>query len=312
MYQWSKDIAFWKIGKTLYLSVVFSWHLKKAEEMARAHKGPVMAGGPAIRHRNIKWADTTYPYAPFYNVLSRHNPSATFTTRGCTKRCPYCIVPKIEGDFKELKDWEPAPLICDNNILASSHKHFESVITKIRRYPFVDFNQGLDATMLKGWHIDQMARLESVKLRFAFDHVNQESSIVGCIERCKKAGFNNFGVYVLIGYMDSPSDALYRLEKVRSLGILPNPMRYQPLDCENKNEYIGPCWTQQEMKKMMRYYSRLRFLGHIPYKDYIHGDETVDMLDMFHAWETNPLRQEYLSRKSPARKQSTERRKPRL
>ena len=35
MYQWRKEIAQWKIGKTLYLSVVFTWDLPKARELAK-------------------------------------------------------------------------------------------------------------------------------------------------------------------------------------------------------------------------------------------------------------------------------------
>jgi len=45
-------------------------------------------------------------------------------------------------------------------------------------------------------------------------------------------------------------------------------MRYQPLDSLVKNEYIAPGWTDQQLKNMMRYYSRLRYIEHIPYSDY--------------------------------------------
>ena len=37
MNQWRKDIASWKCGKTLYLSVPFTWLLPRAEQLAGAH-----------------------------------------------------------------------------------------------------------------------------------------------------------------------------------------------------------------------------------------------------------------------------------
>jgi hypothetical protein len=84
----------------------------------------------------------------------------------------------------------------------------------------------------------------------------------------KKKTTKNIGVYVLIGYNDTPEDALYRLEKVRSWGIRPNPMRFQPLDAIRKNAYVSPNWDEAELRKMMRYYSILRWVEHIPYAEY--------------------------------------------
>lgn len=79
----------------------------------------------------------------------------------------------------------------------------------------------------------------------------------------------------MIGFRDTPEDALYRLEKIRQWGIRPNPMRFTPLDATKKNTYIGDAWTEKELRKTMKYYSRLRFFEHIPYKefDYLQYDK---------------------------------------
>ena len=99
MYQWSKGIASWKVGNTLYLSVPFTWLMLEAHGMATEHKGKVIAGGPAVKLIGAEWAKT--PETCSYNTLAFHNPCATFTTRGCPNKCKFCAVPKIEGDFKE-------------------------------------------------------------------------------------------------------------------------------------------------------------------------------------------------------------------
>lgn len=266
MNQWRKGIASWKCGDTLYLSVPFTWLLEEAKAMADGHKGSVVAGGPAVRLMGAPWADT--PDECRFDTLSMHNPCATFTTRGCTNRCKFCAVTRLEGDFRELPTWKPAPLICDNNLLACSKTHFEKVIESLMPFPACDFNQGLEARRFTRWHADQIARLPNPKVRFAFDHVNDERPLREAIATSRNAGLTNLGVYVLIGFNDSPSDALYRLEAVQKLGIRPTPMRYQPLDATKKNAFVLDGWTEYELGRMTRYFSRLRYLEHIPYADY--------------------------------------------
>lgn len=267
MNTWRKGIASWKCGGALYLSVPFTWLLSEARELARQHKGKVIAGGPAVALLGAPWADETPAECPF-DTLAMHNPCATFTTRGCPNRCPFCAVPRIEGEFRELPSWKPAPLVCDNNLLTASKRHFRRVINSLMAFREVDFNQGLDARRFTRWHADQIARLRRAKVRFSLDHVGMIGVVDDAVATARAAGLKNFGVYVLIGFQDTAADALTRLEHVRSLGIRPNPMRYQPLDTPARDSYVAPGWTDFELRRTTRYYSRLRWLDHIPFEDY--------------------------------------------
>lgn len=269
MNQWRKGVASWRIGPNLYLSVPFTWLLPQARQMARKHKGRVFAGGPAVDLMpdyliDVAILDEPSPVPP----ILFHNPLATFTTRGCPRRCAYCAVPRIEGPFRELADWPVRPVVCDNNLLAASRKHFDTVIDGLKVFPYVDFNQGLDAKLFKPHCARRIAELRSVKVRFAFDCLANEAAVADAIALARKHGLRNLGCYVLIGYQGSRDAALYRLEKVRSWGLRPNPMRYQPLDALEKNSYVAPGWTEKELRRMMQYYSRLRWYEHIPYADF--------------------------------------------
>lgn len=264
---WKKGVVSWTKDQVLYLSVPFTWMLGKAEEIAKEHDGKVVAGGPAVKLVGAPWADEVRDKAP-RDVLKMHNPDATFTTRGCIRGCGFCAVPRIEGKFRELKRWKVRPVECSNNFLASSKVHIERVITSFLDLPWVDFNQGLDARIFTPWHAEQLARLKNPRVRFAFDYIGMESKVAHAIITGKKAGLSRFSVYVLIGFRDTPDDALYRLKLVRSWGVFPFPMRYQPLDCTEKNDYVGLGWDAETLEDMVYFYSRLVWFRGIKFEDY--------------------------------------------
>jgi hypothetical protein len=179
---WRKGIAAWRMGKALYLSVPFTWLLPEARRMAREHHGPVYAGGPAVDLMPGYLSASAVigdpcPVPP----LAMHNPLATFTTRGCPNRCSFCAVPRIEGPFRELADWPVRPIVCDNNLLASSRRHFDTVIDRLKALPWVDFNQGLDARLFTPPHARRIAELKAAKVRFAFDSVASESAVADAV-----------------------------------------------------------------------------------------------------------------------------------
>jgi hypothetical protein len=273
-WKWGNGIAEWTEGDTAYISAVFSWNLQNAYMRAIYYKSSgyhVKTGGPAVYNNPDMFASFDLSGKP--DALSFHNPDATFTSRGCIRCCSFCAVPKIEGDLVELDEWKVKPIICDNNLLACSDKHFNSVIDKLLASAIVgvDFNQGLDARLLTHEHAKRLAQLpRDTKIRLAWDNIKTEKLFLEAFDKLVMAGVlaRQIGVYVLIGYKDTPDDAIYRLEKIRSLGALPNPMRYQPLDARKKNEFIESGWTNDILSNMTRYYSRLNYLRWIKFEDY--------------------------------------------
>lgn len=272
-HQWTKEPVWWREKKRLYISVVFTWDIEKAIHLACAHDGPVSVGGPAAMlmpeaFRGIARVVKNCPTRKLHgNPVRLHNRWATFTTRGCIRNCAFCSVPKVEGGFREIRTFWPRPIVCDNNFLAASRAHQERVVKALRKFNYVDFNQGLDARLFTPEVADRLGRLR-LHARFSFDHVNMESEVADAIKLCRERTTRKISVYVLFGFRDTPEDAYYRLELVRSWKIRPNPMRYQPLDAFQKNSYVAPGWTERDLKRYMRYYGRLRWLEHIPFKDF--------------------------------------------
>lgn len=252
------------------MSVPFTWLVEDAIGIISDSQKKAVVGGPGawLMKDRFKGITEVQKNGDFFEPVIHHNPLATFTTRGCPNHCSFCAVPQIEGDFWEIPDFTPRPVVCDNNFLFSGTKHFNRVIDRLKCLPYVDFNQGLDASLFTPARATRLAELKHVKIRFAFDHVNDEQVVVDAIVRAKYEGFKDIGCYVLIGFNDTPDDAIYRLQIIKSHGIWPNPMRYQPLNTMKKNSYIGENWTGEQLRRFMKYWSRLRWLEHIPFEDF--------------------------------------------
>jgi len=259
MHSWRKTPALWDVGDTRYISVAFTWQLEEAARLeAEWTKGSVLIGGPAVG---------VPTECEGFEPVVFHNPAATFTTRGCPNQCRFCNVPILEPEFREITDFRPGPMVCDNNLLAATTRHIKRVVDKLKVFPYIDFNQGLEAGRFTPQIADLLAGLKC-RVRFALDGWYAEQAVADAIDLCRERTTEDISVYVLIGYDDTPEDARARLEWVRARGIRPTPMRYQPLDAHERNCYVAPAWTEGELRRMTRYYSRLRWLEHIPYEDY--------------------------------------------
>lgn len=257
------------MGEQALLSVVFSWDVEKAVGRAcdLLRQGySVAIGGPAASYAGID-SDGVGDL----DAIGWHNPNACATSTGCVNDCGFCIVPKVEGDLKEKASWQPRPIVCDNNLIACSRKHFDRVIDSLKPLKGVDFNQGLSAQLMSTYHADRLRELDLKCVRLSWDLVNYERHFMHGWDALRRAGFprSMIGVYVLIGFRDTPDDALYRLEMVRRLGGVPFPMRYQPLDAPKRNSYVGEGWTHSELVRFCRYWANLRVTNRIPFGEFV-------------------------------------------
>ena len=272
MTDWPRTYVEWTDGDTAYISVPFTWDLPAVYQRAvwlRASGYKVRAGGPAVMLMP-KYLSDVADTAGEVDALPRHNPDAVFTSRGCVRRCPFCAVWRIEGELRELEDWEPRPIVCDNNLLACSMAHFDRVIDRLKPLSGVDFNQGLDARLLTKHHADRLGELNCI-VRLAWDWTPLESEFRKAVAMLRKGGTpkSRMRVYVIIGYKDTPEDALYRLQAVRGMGLMPNPMRYNPLDVLRRDNYVGENWTDDLLRQYMRYWANLRFTAAVPFNEWL-------------------------------------------
>lgn len=278
--KWPSGIYQWVSAPgEMSISVPFTWCLPEVRAIVEQRSLFVESfrvGGPAVALMPSFFGDF-----PDYvsiggdepGLLQKINSAATRTTMGCPRRCAFCGVGRglLEpGGFRELDDWFDAPIVVDNNLLACSRKHFDRVIDRLKRHDYADFNQGLDARLLTQHHAGRFAELSRPTLRLAWDSVGNEKHFMRAVGLLRAAGIpaSRISVYVLIGFHDTPEDALYRLQAIRDMGCVTAPMRYRPLDCLEK-DYVMPGteWTDRELKRFMQYFYCAR-LRKIPFDVY--------------------------------------------
>ncbi len=278
MTDWPKNIIYWKDARGIHnLSVPFTWLLPEAKRYADglANRGyKVRVGGPAVALMPEVMAphDGSFPTPENSSpeALTRTNPQATRTTRGCPNRCRFCGVSKIFPAYEELRDWLARPIVIDDNFLACSERHFNRTIDRLKEIPGqIDFSQGLDARLLTPARADRLLEL-NLMCRFAWDSAKMEKPVIRGIELLRSKGLakRRISVYVLINFKETPAEALYRMETLKALGLKAFAMRYQPLDTLQKNSYVAPGWTNAELFRFLQYWNRQRVYWNIPFSEF--------------------------------------------
>jgi hypothetical protein len=204
----------------VHVSVTFTWHKAEAERIAaswRKYYKTVLTGGPAYEDRGGEY--TTGMYL---------KEGCTITSRGCTKKCAWCVVPTREGAVRELAI-KPGWIVQDSNLLACSEKHIRAVFDMLRAQKRrIYFNGGLDKHFLKEWHRELFDSIRVGELWWACDvltdlpHLERAAKIMKGYKRRKMR------CYTMIGYNgETIADAETRLRKVWELGFLPFTQLYQ-------------------------------------------------------------------------------------
>lgn len=208
----------------VHISVVFTWDKNKAEQLAKNWEGhgKVIIGGPAY---NSPCED----FIPGKYVA----PGVVFTTRGCPNQCGFCFVPKREGKFRELPI-VPGNIVQDNNILASSDKHWEELMQMLRGKTQVKFSGGLEAARLTEKRIQDLRNLSIKELYLACDTPGVMPLVIRKIKQLVAAGFSQhkIRVYVICGKDQDEEEA--RMEQLYLAGSYPFAQLYQP---EEKIKY---------------------------------------------------------------------------
>lgn len=213
----------WKreVGE-VHISCVFTWDRGYCEELRKEwsqYYPVVKIGGPAYGLDGNGFIPGRYVRA-----------GVTFTSRGCNFSCPWCLIPKMEGTFRTLRDIAPGNVIQDNNILLANADHLAKVFSMLKTQRAIRFSGGLDVRLLKDWYIEELRGLRIKELWLALDSWDTQRQFKNAVERLKRAGFyrNQIRCYVLAGFGEPTRESEGRLRFAYECGALPFVQLYQP------------------------------------------------------------------------------------
>lgn len=264
-HRWPHNPVIWYLNRTQYISIPFTWNLpavKATLSTLSLLSTTTIVGGPAVKLMPdfLQGLQNVTIGTDLDGALQRCNPLATYTTRGCPRACPFCAVPKIEGTFRELKDWPDLPIITDNNLLAASEAHLDKVFKRLRAHPFSDFVQGLDSRLMTPNIARQLATLPHSIVRMALDSIEYKDQWSNAYHLLRTAGIQrkNIRTYCLIGYQSDPDEAWRRCLFIERHKVTPQPMWYHPLDTLHHNSITSEQkllgWTQAHRIRIQRYF----------------------------------------------------------
>lgn len=197
--------------------------------------------------------------------------SIGFLTRGCFRKCSFCVNRKYDkvtkhSDIKEFFDPSRKYLyFWDDNFLA--YKNWKEELEKIKEINKpIEFKQGLDLRLMTK---EKAEMLSSIKHHgdwiFAFDHIEDKELIEEKLKLWREVTKKRATLYVLVAYdSQDVKDIINTFERIKILmkyGCVPYIMRYKSFqNSEMRGMYINLArWCNQPnfyKKKSFREFCR--------------------------------------------------------
>lgn len=205
----------------VFKSKVFSW----TEDDPYEYGCEVIKGGTGY-NLNKELPEEIEHTCPDYSLYNITEVAYGFTTRGCIRKCSFCIVPKKEGyirphaDIEEFLDGKKNLILMDNNIMA--HEHGIEQLIKCKKHKIhVDCNQGIDARIVaeSDYLIRLLADLSYYKgyIRIACDNKSEVKPCLKVVDRVLEINpHKRFMVYCILN--DDMEDSFYRVGLWRKYG----------------------------------------------------------------------------------------------
>lgn len=159
--------------------------------------------------------------------------SVQFYSRGCVKKCAFCVVPEKEGRIKSVKPYNLNPRgtyieVLDNNFFANP-KWEEAINDLIDTNQAVHFN-GVQLETLnekKCAYINKLKLHKAIKIAWDDPKDDPRDKIKDVLKHLR---YYKLMCYVLIGFNSTKEEDLYRVLELDKLKIDPFVMPYNKKD----------------------------------------------------------------------------------
>ncbi|MDD3233211.1 MAG: hypothetical protein PHT00_03460 [Candidatus Methanomethylophilus sp.] len=225
-------------------------------------------------------------YMPDYDILKQvdrwkdWDGSILFTSRGCVNRCPFCMVPVMEGGLRNVLS-DPRShvhpehsrvIVWDNNFLAlPDWKEKMELLRQTGKY--IDFNQGLDARQMTREKAEMLASLKTKGIRMAYDGEHEKEAAHRAADLLENAGFGRreisfYALYNFYDYecsfYDTPDEFYRRILDIMHMGCVSYPMRFVDFHSKSKNGFVSVMWSEERLEAVAKARRVLGFGGAFP------------------------------------------------
>ena len=156
-------------------------------------------------------------------------------TRGCPNRCPWCVVPKMDGNevrhVADLNDFwcgQPIVRVLDDNIMTDADE-FCRDCEQIARVGVRVIWEALDIRRVGERTAQALASVKNEKsIHFAWDGHSQDKAVARGIEILSRAGVKPWRLmfYVLVGFNTTQDYDMHRIMTLHELGANPFVMPF--------------------------------------------------------------------------------------
>lgn len=208
---------------------------------------------------------------PDYSLYGIEDTAYGYLSRGCPRRCEFCIVSKKEGcksykvaDLKEFWSGQKNIVLCDPNILACAQ--WKDLLTQlIRSNATIDFHQGLDIRLMTPEKIKYLNRIKIREIHFAWDKYEDKDLVLRKLKQFaklyrKKLHACNTIVYTIVNYNTTFEQDLERVYTLRELGYWAYIMIYDKAHCDVKykdlSRWVNNRFVFSQVKRFEDYNKR--------------------------------------------------------
>ena len=224
----------------IFISCVFTQNKENAYSVGAYYPDTKKIYGGTGVDKNNRVSFFSHEY-PDYSLYPDCDYSLGFMTRGCFRKCPWCVVPKKEGMIRKqspLSEFDNPDykkiMLLDNNLLACPD-HISLLDELIDSKKKVCITQANDIRLITEENAVALQSMRSYDTRFknkryyfSWDTPAIEKQVIKGIETLLDSGVkaNQLQFYVLINFNTDYYEDKHRIETLLSLGCRPYVMLY--------------------------------------------------------------------------------------
>ncbi len=234
----------------LYISKIFNY--SNLEYLIKN----IEIGGTGINLKK-KLPDDIDKCQPDYSIYPECDYSLQYFSRGCIRKCKFCVVPEKEGNIKpveimNLNSKGKYIRVLDNNFFANTL--WPNAIEVLKSYGQPVCFDGIDIRIFNDKQGKSLKQIKLYKmLHIAWDNPRQDlTDKIKLMTKYIKA--YKIMVYVLIGFDSTEEQDYYRVMKIKEIGAKPFVMPYN-----KKDKY---------QKRFARWVNHMAIFNSVKWKEY--------------------------------------------